>query len=94
MSGGVRHRFFEVAPGGIGRRIMRNNEGLFYIFSFPLLSILYPVPLLFAITERFRFEYSLAMKALRIVSERLHNSDNDYCNIFLCTFLAFLHNIM
>ena len=73
-------------------------------FSFPLLSILYIMGNKYAITERFRFEYSSEMNCLRKVSERLHNSDKGDSNIdgekyrgcknFHCTFSAFLHNIM
>ena len=100
--GGVRHRHICFAPGGMIGAETRNNEGCF--LSFPLLSILYIMGNKYAITERFRFEYSSEMNCLRKVSERLHNSDKGDSNIdgekyrgcknFHCTFSAFLHNIM
>ena len=87
-SGGVRAPLF--ASGGIGRRgsKMRNNEGFFLFISFSL-TILYPTAAWFAITERFRFEYSSDMKCLRTVSQRLHNSDNNYNRIVRFFFVPF-----
>lgn len=92
MSGGVQHRFSKGSAVRFFRRKVRNNE----VFScvFPFLFILYRGMGLFAITELFRFEYSLEMKCLRNMSNRLHIVDNGYCKNFLCTFFHFLHNIM
>ena len=92
--GGVRHRHICFAPGGMIGAETRNNEGC--VFSFPLLSILYLMRAEYAITERYRFEYSSEMNCLRNVSQRLHNADKGdnnidgehehICKNFHCTF--------
>ena len=86
--------------GRYDRRLRGEQWRFFMIVYFFCLILLYLMRQKYAITELYRFEYSLEIICLRNNSVRLHNSDkNDNsiqgrCKKFLCTFFTFLHNIM